>query len=197
MAQSVLPIYIQVLFQGGLPLHSALIEKEGMGMIIAAPSGTGKSTCTNRIHLPWKAMCDDEVLIVRDKNDIYHSHPFPTWSRFNKLEPREIWNVQSHVPISAIFFLKKSQKDDVTPISFSQSALLIYKLSLPVFSRILGSINPEEQVRIKKLIFENACDIAKNIPSFILDATLTGKFWEVIDKALSMKPGRYADPRLS
>ena len=110
MAQSVLPMYMRVLFQGGLPLHSALIEKRGKGIIIAAPSGTGKSTCANRIPPPWKAMCDDEVLIVRDNKGIYHAHPFPTWSRFNTQEPREICNVQSHVPISAILFLRKSQK---------------------------------------------------------------------------------------
>jgi SynChlorMet cassette protein ScmC len=196
MTQSILPIYTQVLFKGGLPFHSALIEKRGIGIVIAAPSGTGKTTCANRIPYPWKALCDDEVLIVRDKNGIYHAHPFPTWSRFNTQEKREVWNVQSHVPISAILFLKKSQKDDITPLSFSQSASLIYKLSLPVFSRVLGYVDKKEQVIIKKLIFENACDIAKDIPAFILNATLTGKFWEVIEKALSMKPGGNADTKI-
>lgn len=196
MAQSVLPIYTQVLFKGVLPFHSALIEKRGMGIVIAAPGGTGKTTCANRIPPPWNAFCDDEVLIVRDKKGIYHAHPFPTWSRLNTQEPKEVWNVQSHVPVSAIFFLKKSQKDDVTPLSYSQSVSLIYKLSLPIFSRIFGSIDQEEQVLIQKLIFENACDLAKDIPALILDATLYGKFWEVIEKALSMKSGGYVDARI-
>lgn len=186
MAQSILPLYMSVLHQGGLPLHGALLERNGIGIAIAAPGGTGKSTCASRIPKPWQALCDDEQLIVRDKKGIYHAHPFPTWSRCNQ-EPMEIWNVQTHVPISAIFFLKKSKKDEVNLLSSSLSAVLIYKLSLPVFNRILGSIDESESTLIKKLIFENACDIAKDIPSFILEASLEGKFWEVIERAQIVK----------
>ncbi|MGE5410320.1 MAG: SynChlorMet cassette protein ScmC [Clostridiales bacterium] len=183
--QSVFPLYYKVLSQGGLPLHAALIEREGIGIAISAPGGTGKSTCARRIPLPWKAMCDDEVLIVHDKKDVCHAHPFPTWSRCNTLEVGETWNVQGHVPISAIFFLKQSQKDEVSLLSFSQAAVLIYKLSLSVFLRILGSVDKDEDTIIKKLIFKNACDIAEKIPAFILEASLNGKFWEAIDTALS------------
>jgi SynChlorMet cassette protein ScmC len=186
MAQSMLPVYNRVLYQGGLPLHAALIEREGIGIAISAPGGTGKSTCARRIPRPWKAMCDDEVLIVRDKKGFYHAHPFPTWSRCNIQEIEETWNVQAHVPLSAIFFLKKSQKDDVYPLSFSQSASLIYKLSSPAFDRIFGSDEQGEYTLIRKLTFENACDIAKNIPAFILEASLNGKFWEAIDRAISV-----------
>lgn len=188
MAQSVLPVYTRVLSRGGLPLHAALIERNGTGVAIAAPGGTGKSTCARRIPRPWQALCDDELLIVRDKMDAYHAHPFPTWSRCSVHKPVEAWNVQTHIPVSAIFFLKKSQRDETNSLSFSQSAQLIYKLSLPVFDRILGSTGQNEYTAIKKSIFENACDIARNIPSFILEASLEGKFWEAIDRALSGYP---------
>lgn len=186
MAQSVFPLYMKVLNQGGLPFHAALIEKNGTGIAIAAPGGTGKSTCARRIPHPWQALGDDELLIVSDKKDIYHAHPFPTWSRCNVQKPGEAWNTQKHVPLSAIFFLKKSQKDEVTPLSYSQKVSLIYKLSLPVFYRIMESIDQDEYIKIKKLIFENSCNIAKDMPAFILEASLNGKFWEVIDKALSI-----------
>jgi len=187
LAQSIFPVYTRVLYQRGLPLHAALIERGGIGIAIAAPGGTGKSTCARRVPHPWKAMCDDEILIVPDRKGIYHAHPFPTWSRCNTQESKETWNVQAHVPISAIFFLKKSQRDGVTPLSFSQSATLIYKLSLPPFYyRLFESIDQNECTIIKKLIFENAYEIAKDIPAFILEASLTGKFWEALDKALSI-----------
>lgn len=198
MAQAVLPLYMRTLSQGGLPLHAALIERNGTGIAIAAPGGTGKSTCARRIPRPWQALCDDEQLIVRDKRGAYHAHPFPTWSRCNVQKPGETWNIQTHVPISAIFFLKKSQKDEVNSLSFSQSAPLIYKLSLPVFDRVLESIDPDEYVKIKKFIFENACDIAKDIPAFILEASLEGKFWETIDRALLIGyEGGCVDGRMS
>jgi SynChlorMet cassette protein ScmC len=185
MAQSVFPIYHGVLYQGGLPLHATLIEKEGIGIAISAPGGTGKSTCARRIPRPWKAMCDDEVLIVRDKKGFYHTHPFPTWSRCSTLEVGETWDVQAHVPLSAIFFLKKSQRDEVNLLSVSQAASLIYKLSSPAFDRVFGSNVQDECTMIRKLIFENAYEIAKNIPAFILEASLDGKFWEAIDRTLS------------
>lgn len=188
MVQSVFPVYMRILYQGGLPLHAALIEREGIGIAISAPGGTGKSTCARRIPRPWQALCDDELLIVLDKKGVYHAHPFPTWSRCSTQEPGETWNVQTHVPLSAIFFLKRSQEDEVNSLSFSQSASLIYKLSLPVFDRILGSIDQDEYTIIKKLIFENACDIAKDIPAFVLEASLKGKFWEAIDRGLSIDP---------
>lgn len=198
MAQSLFPVYKRALYQGGLPLHAALIEKEGIGIAIAAPGGTGKSTCARRIPSPWKAMCDDEVLIVRDEKDTYHAHPFPTWSRCNTQEVRETWNVQTHVPISAIFFLKKSQKDEASFLSFSQAAMLIYKLSLPVFYRVSESINQDEYTAIKKLIFENACEIAKSVPAFVLEASLDGKFWEAIERVLLINAREdHADARLS
>ncbi len=187
MTQSVLPVYLKVLYQGGLPLHAALIERKGIGVAIAAPGGTGKSTCACRIPIPWQALSDDELLIVRNKAGVYHAHPFPTWSRCKTQKPNETWNVQAHVPISAIFFLKKSQKDEVTSLSFSQSAFLIYKLSLPTFYyRTIDSIDQNECTVIKKLIFENACDIARDTPAFILEASINGKFWEAIDRALSI-----------
>jgi SynChlorMet cassette protein ScmC len=179
---------MRVLSQGGLPLHATLIERNGTGIAIAAPSGTGKSTCARRIPRPWQALCDDELLIVCNRRGTYHAHPFPTWSRCNVQEPRETWNVQTHIPVSAIFFLKKSQKDEVSSLSFSQSAPLIYKLSLPVFDRILETTGKDEYIAIKKFIFENACDIAKDIPTSILEASLEGKFWEAIDRALSIDP---------
>jgi SynChlorMet cassette protein ScmC len=197
MVQSVFPVYMRILSQGGLPLHAALIEREGTGIAISAPGGTGKSTCARRIPLPWQALGDDELLIVRDKKGVYHAHPFPTWSRCNTLEVGETWNVQGHVPISAIFFLRQSQKDEVNLLSYSQAAVLIYKLSLSVFLRILGSVDKDEGTIIKKLIFKNACDIAEKIHAFILEASLNGKFWEAIDRALSTdaKEG-YVDARI-
>lgn len=197
IAQSIVPIYVQVLHQDGLPLHAALLERDGIGVAIAAPGGTGKSTCASRIPYPWKALCDDELLIVRDNKGTYYAHPFPTWSKCNLQESKETWNVQKYVPISAIFFLKKSHRDKTNFLNLGQSASLIYKLSLPILNRILAPINTEECTIIKRLIFENAYGIANEIPSFILEASLEGKFWEVMDDALSINPQRFVNGKTS
>ena len=55
---SLYPIYQRAQEAGGLPLHAGLVEKDGKGILLAAPSDTGKSTCCRRLPPPWKALCD-------------------------------------------------------------------------------------------------------------------------------------------
>ena len=40
----------------------------------------------------------------------------------------------------------------------------------------------------KKLIFGNACELAKHIPCYILRVHITGKFWQKIEKVLAGNP---------
>ena len=67
---------------GGVLLHGALAERDGIGVILAAPGGTGKTTASERLPSPWQSLCDDVTLVVRDTKGNYCAHPWPTWSRF-------------------------------------------------------------------------------------------------------------------
>ncbi len=67
---------------GGVLIHGALAELDGMGVILAAPGGTGKTTASNRLLAPWRSLCDDTTLVVRDAQGNYWAHPWPTWSCF-------------------------------------------------------------------------------------------------------------------
>jgi SynChlorMet cassette protein ScmC len=82
MLQILNPIFQKAKRAGGLPLHAALAERNGMGFLLAGPGDTGKSTCCHRLPGPWKALCDDESLVVRDHQKGYLAHPFPTWSDY-------------------------------------------------------------------------------------------------------------------
>ncbi len=73
------PVFDAAQDSGGLLFHAALAELNGSGVLIIGPSGAGKSTCSRRLPVPWRSLCDDEVLIVRDSPGQYHAHPFPTW----------------------------------------------------------------------------------------------------------------------
>ena len=80
MSFGVHAVHWESLYRGGLPFHATLLEYQGQGIILAAPGGTGKSTCSRRVPPPWRACCDDEVLVVKSPDGRYLAHPFPTWT---------------------------------------------------------------------------------------------------------------------
>ena len=122
MCQSLHPIYQGVQASGGLPFHAGLVEWNSHGVLLAAPGNTEKSTCCSRLPHPWHALCDDEALIVHDEHKKrYLAHPFPTWSDYIFQRSERTWDVQRHVPLSAIFFLEQSETDEVVRIGEGQA----------------------------------------------------------------------------
>jgi SynChlorMet cassette protein ScmC len=91
MRSSLYPIYHRVQASGGFPLHAALIEWNGIGILLAAANETGKSTCCRRLPGSWKALCDEESLIVRTNQRQYYVHPFPTWSNCFWRRSKQTW----------------------------------------------------------------------------------------------------------
>ncbi|MEI6105066.1 MAG: SynChlorMet cassette protein ScmC [Methanothrix sp.] len=180
MSISVYPIYKSGLCNGSMPFHAALLERNGRGFLIAASSCVGKSTCCKRVPYPWHPLCDDEVFVVRDKAGSYHAHPFPTWSEYMVHNSDLTWNVQYHVPLAGIFFLVQSDEDKVEPLAQGKAAINIYNASFEVWTKLGMS----QRTEIRRSIFENACNITKVVPSFILKARRDGRFWELMEDAI-------------
>jgi len=178
------PLYRRVLEGGGFSLHSGLIEKDGAGILLAASGSTGKSTCCKRIPPPWKVLADDETLIVLNGGKQYMAHPFPTWSDYTWRHSERTWNVERHIPVSAIFFLRQAKTDEIYPIGQGQAAIYINELARQMCSRSWKNPGHEEQKTIKKKLFDNACEFTKAIPAFIFHVSLTGRFWEKIEEVL-------------
>lgn len=178
------PVYQRVLKTGGLPFHAALIEWQGKGVLLAAPGGTGKSTCCRRIPSPWKALCDDETLIVRDNRGQYFVHPFPTWSKYLWENSEETWPVQQYLPLAAVFFLEQAQTDEIVPIGQGQAAVFTYQSALQVCSRNWKTLVKNEGLASKKDLFNNSSTLAQVIPAYILRVSLQGRFWEKMEMVL-------------
>jgi len=178
------PIYHRAQDSGGLPLHGALLEWKGNGIVLSAPSKTGKSTCCRRLPLHWRALCDDETLIVSDKQKQYMAHPIPSWSEYIVDVSKRTWNVQHHVPLKAFFFLEQAEKDEAIPIGHGQAAILINQSAIAIYRKSLENLVPEEKMVLKKKIFDNACELSKAIPSFVLRFSLAGQFWDEMEKVL-------------
>lgn len=169
---------------GGLPLHAGFIRRDGKGMLLVADGGVGKSTCCRRVPLPWDSPSDDQVLAIRDKHGKYVVHSFPTWSEYLWNRSKKTWNIGDYTPLSAVLFLQQAKNDKVIPIDKSTAAVSLCDSALQ--GRVMGNmgLNTEEKNESKKQLFNNACDLAASIPSYILEVSLHGKFWEEIEKAL-------------
>jgi SynChlorMet cassette protein ScmC len=184
MRMALQPIYQRSQDSGGLPFHAALLEWNGFGFILAASGSTGKSTCCRRLRDPWRALCDDEALVVRDNREGYLVHPFPTWSDYFLNRSRQTWNIQSYLPLSAIFFLEQAETDQLVPMGQGQAAALVYASARQVCARNWMILSREQLIIVRKRLFENACDLAKEIPAYKLKVSLKGNFWEEMEKAV-------------
>ena len=184
LCNSMYAIYQPRVEDGGLPFHAALIELDGRGVLLAAPGDTGKSTCCRRLPEYWKPLCDDETLVVLSKSRRYFAHPFPTWSEYLGKCSGRTWNVQYSVPVAAVFFLEQSEDDEAAPLGQGQAAILMSESAGQVYRRFWSKFDPQFQADFRRQLFKNACAMAKRIPAFRLRVSLTGRFWEVIEKVL-------------
>ena len=170
--------------RGGVLLHGALAERDGMGVILAAPGGTGKTTASNRLPAPWRSLCDDTTLVVRDPQGTYWAHPWPTWSRFLDGGPGGTWDVQSAVPVKSIFFLVHAVEDRVERVGPGQAVGLLVECAGQV-STFMPPGKGKGELHASHLDrFNNLCALARVIPAHALHISLTGTFWREIEHAL-------------
>jgi SynChlorMet cassette protein ScmC len=182
MQLSLYPIYQLAQDSGGLPFHAGLVERNGKGVMLTAPANTGKSTCCHRLPRPWRTLCDEETLVVRDVQKRYLAHPFPTWSDYHTKRSRRTWDVYRHLPLSSIFLLEQGDRDAAIPVGQGEAAVFMYQSAMQVCYRYWDSLDHEELSVRKRKLFENACDLAGTVPTFKLQVSLTGRFWEEIEK---------------
>lgn len=179
------PIIQRVLESGGLTFHAGLAEWNGLGVLFAGPSNIGKSTTCSRLPSPWRILGDDEALIVRNESGRFVAHPMPTWSTYFRGEPERSWDIQQHVPLSAICYLERAERDEISRIGVGKAALLINDSARQIYGACQWVSGEEAQVGFRKVVFNNAAEVARKVPAFSLRLSLTGRFWEEIERSLS------------
>lgn len=173
-------IHKDIISKGGMPIHSLFLEYKGNGILLVGRSGVGKTTGYRRIQSPFKALSDDHAFIVK-KNDKYRIHPFVTISECSENSLPATRDINYSVPLKMIFFLNKSDKDGISPISKSKAAYEFYNTAILLIQFYYKDFNTNSGLNnFRAAIFNNACDIIKSVPSYRLDASLHGKFWEKI-----------------
>jgi SynChlorMet cassette protein ScmC len=170
---------------GGVLIHGALAERDGMGVILTAPGGMGKTTASNRLPAPWRSLCDDTTLVVRDPQGDYWAHPWPTWSRLLEEGPGgSTWDVQNAVPVKGIFFLAQAVEDRVERLGEGQAVSLLGECVGQVSTLMALGLCKKELRALHLERFNNLCALARVIPAHVLHISLTGAFWKEIEQAL-------------
>lgn len=180
-------IHRDVLARDGLFLHGALAERNGYGVILAGPSGVGKTTASIRLPSPWRSLSDDMTLVVRDEQGRYWGHPWPTWSFFwESNNSGRKWDVSYAVPLKGLFFLAQASKDRAERIGAGQAACMLLETAQQATSGRLDDKSINGELKAMNLqLFKNACIMAKSMKSFILNVSLNGQFWKEMDLALN------------
>jgi hypothetical protein len=170
--------------RGGVLLHGALAEKDGMGVVLAAPGGTGKTTASYRLPAPWHSLCDDTTLVVVDSQGNYWAHPWPTWSRFLRGDLDGTWDVQYAVPLKGIFFLSQAVADRVESVGPGQAVSLLVECAEQASALMTLGLSEEETRALRLERFNNLCALARAVPTHVLHISLTGAFWQEIEHCL-------------
>ena len=184
MRRAMLPLYTDSLLTGGLPVHGALVEIGGAGVILAGRSGEGKSTACRRLEAPWRVLGDDLCLVVPCASGGFRAHPLPTWSALSEGGGLGICRSGSSVPLRAVFFLEQSSEDECLDLKRSTTAISMATSAIEVFRSIDFEFPRSEEQEVKKALYASAASLALEIPSHLLRVSLTGRFWERIEEVI-------------
>jgi SynChlorMet cassette protein ScmC len=167
-----------------LLLHGALAAIDKYGVILAGSGGAGKTTASNRLPIPWRSLCDDTTLVVKDRQGKYWAHPWPTWSKIMLGEANVSWDVQQAVPLVGIFYLSRSQGIQIDPVGSGKAACMLAE-SAEQASLYIPHVTHEDHLREHLLErFDNACSLARSVPCYTLHLNLHDPFWHEIEQAI-------------
>lgn len=99
----------------GCYLHACGVNLEGKGLLFAGHSEAGKSTMATMLKGKAEILCDDRIIIRRQKTKVRNQNPefkiYGTWSH------GDVPDVSATtVPLRAILFLEKAKENKVIPI---------------------------------------------------------------------------------
>lgn len=203
MSQVALTLVRDIQSRGGMLLHGALAEYpeaspgqsgkrgDGRGILLAGPGTVGKTTASNRLPSPWRALCDDTSLVVRDETGRYWAHPWPTWSRFHDVKgvpgPGGSWDVQHAVPLRAVFILSQSARDRAEKLSSGAAIPMIMEVVHQVSDVMTRQLSGDDVQAIHREQLDSVEALVETVPVYTLEISLAGEFWKEIERVLRLE----------
>lgn len=149
--------YNELLRYNGIVLHASCVEKDGYAYLFSAKSGTGKSTHTHLWLKNFKntrIINDDKPALIYDGGKWYAcGTPFS-----GKTDE----NINVRVPVRAVTFLKRDEKNIVAKMKGSDAAALF----------LSQTINPGTRELSEKML-ENLDRLLRDIPIFSLKCNMS------------------------
>ena len=171
---------------GGMLLHSALAELDGRGVALAANGGVGKSTASRRLPPPWRSLCDDTLLILKDHQGNYWAHPFPTSSQFVDDGTGGMWDCNHAVSLKALFFLKQALEEHAEQLAKHEAVGRLVNSAQQASGPVERGLD-EDQRRTQRITrFDSICALAMAVPAFDLHLSLHGDFWLEMARVLEI-----------
>ncbi len=170
--------------RGGVLLHGGLAERNGRGIILAGPGDRGKTTASERLPHPWHSLSDDATLVLPDRAGKFWAHPWPTWSHWLDGHADSSWDVQHAVPLDGVFFLVQAPRDSLEPLGAGHAVPLLVETTKQVGRRIAREESGLHARALQTRRFDNLCTLARAVPAYTLHLTLTGAFWQEIERVL-------------
>lgn len=87
-----------------------------------------------------------------------------------------------NVELAAIFFLEQSAEDSAIPMTQGKAAVRINQSANQSCFGRLRSFSESSRKQWRTVLFQNACDTARVVPSYTLNVTKTGRFWELLEE---------------
>ncbi len=168
---------------GGLLVHGALAAREGIGVLLSGRSEEGKTTASRRLPPHWTSHSDDATLVIPGMDGQYRAHPWPTRGDVILGRHTSPWDVSRSLPLGAIFFLTKAEKDHAGPIGQGEALCMLSQtaeqLSLDMTSDDVEDARSERTHR-----FSNVTAVVKSVRSYRLHHTMGGKSWKEMERVL-------------
>jgi SynChlorMet cassette protein ScmC len=183
MSHGLIPVLEGTVATGGIPLHGALVERKGAGVVLLGRSGTGKTTCCRRLPPGWSVHGDDLAMALPDGKAGFRVHPLPTWSAVKAGEVRWPCRVHRSVPLRALFLLEQSDRCDAAPLDTALSALAVNRAARQALIAH-GFRSYRRSRELTSGVFATSVRLAKAVPAFRLRVSLTGRFWEQIEEGI-------------
>lgn len=157
-----------VLNHGALVLHAVILEWNGRGILLTAPSGTGKSTHARFWREYENALViNGDRALLRKQDGIWYAHGTP-WSGSSGE------CVNRKVPLSAIVFLSQGKENIANSVS-----------AIEAFPRILSRIiAPQEHIELSQKAIEYAASLVEDVPFVSLQCRPDRESVEILKKAI-------------
>jgi hypothetical protein len=146
-------------FLGAMLLHSAVISDGENGYAFTANSGVGKTT---HIKL-WQKAFGDEISIVNGDKPIIRKKDGRWYAYGTPWCGKEGWNINTSVPLTAICFLRRGEKNTIAPLK-TEKALedILPQLLIPDdAAALLATLDILDGVLTDIPLFELHCTISE------------------------------------